>query len=69
MNISFTADPTWEVNQLGWPIVPEGLQELLMHVKDTYDNIPVLITENGMAIKEVGGRQRKEGGGGMWLWC
>ena len=38
-----------EVTAFGWPIVPDGLRELLVTLKDRYGDAlpPILITENG----------------------
>jgi beta-glucosidase len=36
------------LNDLGWEIYPKGLHELIMHLNQ-WRNIPVLITENGIA--------------------
>ena len=36
------------LNDLGWEIYPEGLYKILMHIKNQW-NIPVIITENGIA--------------------
>jgi len=38
------------LNDLGWEVFPEGLYNLLMHVKENWGTaIPILITENGIA--------------------
>jgi beta-glucosidase/6-phospho-beta-glucosidase/beta-galactosidase len=38
------------LNDLGWEVFPEGLYNLLMHVKGNWGTaIPILITENGIA--------------------
>jgi len=38
------------LNDLGWEVFPEGLYNLLIHVKENWGNkIPILITENGIA--------------------
>ncbi|WP_433382861.1 GH1 family beta-glucosidase [Actinoplanes sp. CA-142083] len=38
----------------GWPVVPEGLHELLTGLKNTYENLPpVYITENGCSTDDV----------------
>jgi beta-glucosidase len=42
-----------ETTDIGWEIYPEGLTELLMRVARDYANVPIYITENGMA--EVAG--------------
>ncbi len=35
-----------------WEIYPEGLYNLLIRIRDEYDNIPTYITENGYPLKE-----------------
>lgn len=35
----------------GWEIYPEALYDVLMRIKNEYDNIPVYICENGMGIQ------------------
>jgi beta-glucosidase len=42
--------PNHILNDLGWEIYPEGLYQLIMHVKNQW-NKPVFITENGVADK------------------
>jgi beta-glucosidase len=39
------------LNTLGWEIYPKGLYNLIMRIKDQWNNIPILITENGIADK------------------
>jgi beta-glucosidase len=43
--------PNHLLNDLGWEIYPEGLYYLLMQIKSQWNNIPVIITENGVADK------------------
>ncbi len=38
-----------ETTDIGWEIYPEGLVELLIRVARDYTNVPIYITENGMA--------------------
>jgi beta-glucosidase len=41
------------VTDLGWPVTPQGLADLLVHLRDTYQNLPRLaITENGAAFDD-----------------
>jgi beta-glucosidase len=41
------------VTDLGWPVTPDGLADLLLHLRDTYPNLPpVAITENGAAFDD-----------------
>jgi beta-glucosidase len=44
------------LNDLGWEIYPQGLYELIMHLKNQWGDIAVFITENGVADKS--GRHR-----------
>jgi beta-glucosidase len=39
------------LNDLGWEIYPQGLYELIMHLKNQWGDIAVFITENGVADK------------------
>ena len=40
--------------QMGWEIYPEGLKNLLIRVSKNYtDNLPILVTENGMACADI----------------
>jgi beta-glucosidase len=43
---------TW-VTDMGWPVVPEGLTDLLVRLSTEYTDRPLLITENGTAVKDV----------------
>ena len=41
------------VTDLGWPVTPHGLVDLLVHLRDTYPSLPPLaITENGAAFDD-----------------
>ncbi|MCG0237735.1 MAG: GH1 family beta-glucosidase [Firmicutes bacterium] len=47
--------PTGPVTDMGWEIYPQGLEVLLCRLHQTYGNIPIYITESGMAARdEVG---------------
>ncbi|MDP5275757.1 GH1 family beta-glucosidase [Chengkuizengella axinellae] len=37
---------------MGWPVTPEGIYDLLIRIKNDYGNIPLYITENGAAYKD-----------------
>ena len=39
---------------MGWPVIPEGLTELLLHVRERYGARlpPIIITENGCALSD-----------------
>ncbi len=39
-------------NSLGWEIYPQGLYEIIMQATKRYKNIPIVITENGLADGE-----------------
>lgn len=55
-----------EVTEMGWEIYPQGLYDLLIRLKNDYNNIPLYITENGACFKDqlindrVYDQQRKE---------
>ena len=38
--------------EAGTPIVPHGLTDLLVRIRDDYGDIPIVITENGAVFKE-----------------
>jgi beta-glucosidase len=46
------------VTAFGWPVVPDGLHELLTGLRDTYRDAlpPILITENGCSAPDEPGR-------------
>ena len=44
-----TSDPNRPKTAMGWPIVAEGLESLLTWLTQRYGNLPVYLTENGMA--------------------
>ncbi|XP_055712364.1 myrosinase 1-like [Phlebotomus papatasi] len=47
-NLTFSVDPTWKRGKSEWLyLVPEGLKNVLLWIKETYDNPEVIITENG----------------------
>ncbi|MGW0700712.1 GH1 family beta-glucosidase [Streptomyces sp. NPDC002867] len=49
-----------ERTDFGWPVVPDGLRELLVSLKDRYgDRLPpVVVTENGCAYDGIDDRRR-----------
>jgi hypothetical protein len=47
-DLRYEKQPHALLNDLGWEIYPEGLYKTLMHIKNQW-NIPVIITENGIA--------------------
>ena len=38
--------------EAGTPIVPSGLTDLLVRIRDDYGDVPILITENGAVFNE-----------------
>ncbi len=47
--------PSEEITDMGWPIVPDGLREVLVQQKERYGDAlpPVMVTENGVAVPDV----------------
>jgi beta-glucosidase len=46
-------DPGPDATDMGWPITPDGLRELLVSLKATYPDLPPIhITENGVAYDD-----------------
>ncbi|KAI9124202.1 hypothetical protein K1719_005502 [Acacia pycnantha] len=39
--------PIGQPTSIGWPIYPQGMEKVIRHVKDRYNNIPMFLTENG----------------------
>ena len=52
---------TW-VTDMGWPVMPEGLRDLLVRLSTEFTSIPLIVTENGMAAQDqvVDGAVRDE---------
>ncbi len=47
------ADPIGDRTDLGWPITPDGLRELLVSIGRDYPNVPpIVVTENGAAYND-----------------
>ncbi len=44
-----------EITAMGWPVVPEGLAELLLRIENDYHPGPMYVTENGSAFDDVVG--------------
>jgi len=38
-----------ERTSIGWEVFPEAMYDMMIHLKDNYDNRPIYITENGAA--------------------
>jgi len=45
-------NPNAKFTDMGWEVCPESLYDLLMDIKEKYQNIPVIITENGGAFPD-----------------
>jgi beta-glucosidase len=56
------AEKGFEVTEMGWPVVPEGLEELLIDVHREYAPPALYVTENGAAFDDqlVNGKVRDE---------
>ena len=55
MNVTSSAKPEWNFTDMHWPIVPEGMHDLLVRINERYlkeIDMKIYITENGMANKE-----------------
>lgn len=45
--------PTWQETQdMGWPIVPQGLRRIILWLDELSGKLPVYITENGCACED-----------------
>lgn len=40
------------ISEMGWEVYPQGLYELMTRITNNYGNIPLYVTENGMACKD-----------------
>jgi beta-glucosidase len=51
------AERGFELTEMGWPVVPDAFQELLVRIHQTYRPPAVYVTENGAAFADqvVGG--------------
>lgn len=38
---------------MGWEVYPDGMREILEWLRETYGNLPLYITENGMALDDA----------------
>ncbi|KAL5277652.1 LCT.2 family protein [Megaselia abdita] len=46
--LKFSVDPSWKRAKSTWLyMVPKGLENLLKYIRDEYDNVEVIVTENG----------------------
>ena len=46
--------PDYEQTDMGWPVVPSGLRDLLVGLKESYGEVlpPLMVTENGVAFPD-----------------
>ncbi len=44
--------PGDRVTAMGWPVVPEGLRDLLLKLHEAYPPVPIIVTENGAAYQD-----------------
>jgi beta-glucosidase len=52
MEAEVVPQPDLPVNDLGWPMVPEGLYRLLHWLSKRYQGLPIYITENGTSLAD-----------------
>ena len=53
LNVTTSADPTWDKTDMGWNVVPYGFRKLLQWIHDHYEpKGGILVTENGCAVHE-----------------
>lgn len=52
---------TYPTTEMGWPVSPKAMYWGLIHTKEYFPNLPILITENGMAAKD-----KEEEDGSIW---
>ncbi len=39
-------------SDLGWPVYPQGMTDLLTKIRDTYGDITMIVTENGLSLRD-----------------
>ena len=71
MDVTFSSDPSWRKNYMGWSTNPNGCRELLLWITQRYgSNTRIVITENGTSenepdlaasLKDEGRREYMEG--------
>jgi beta-galactosidase len=47
-----SAHPEWKHNDMGWPVVPDGLRNMLVWISERYQQPVLYVTENGSAEHE-----------------
>lgn len=50
--LPFESVPAARVTGMGWPVVPQGLHDMLIRLRDEYTPLPIYITENGAAYPD-----------------
>jgi beta-glucosidase len=51
-DVNLQMDPSWELTEMKWAIVPWGCRKLLEWISARYDNPAIIITENGCACDD-----------------
>ena len=52
MHVTFSSDPRWRKNFMGWSTNPDGCRNLLVWLSNRYPGIPIFMTENGTSEDE-----------------
>jgi beta-glucosidase len=52
-SIQQVADPGWSRTEMGWGVHPKGLKLLLLRLRGICGDLPIYVTENGCAFKDV----------------
>ena len=51
-DVNLSLDPSWELTEMKWAVVPWGCRKLLEWISDRYDYPDIVITENGCAYDD-----------------
>ena len=51
-DVNLSLDPTWELTEMKWAVVPWGCRKLLEWISERYDYPDIVITENGCAYDD-----------------
>ena len=51
-DVNLSTRPQWEITDMKWPVVPEGLYKMLKWIDERYDRPIIYITENGCAVPD-----------------